>query len=53
MIVIKIVGKTYKKDELQRNSVIIRKWFATQCINKKELNQKYHTISDNDAIEEE
>ena len=51
MIVVKIVGKTYKKDELQTNSIIVRKWFATQCINKKEFNQKYHVISEDDAIE--
>ena len=52
MIVVKIIGKTYKKEELQENSVKIRKWFALQCLNKQEFKQKYYEISDNDEIEQ-
>ena len=52
MIIVKIVGKIYKKEELQENSVKIRKWFALQCMNKQELNQKYYEISDVEKLEQ-
>ena len=52
MIVVKLVDKCYKKDEIQMNSVKIRKWFAIQCINNKCFENKYYEISENDEIEE-
>ena len=51
MIVVKLVGKCYKKDEIQMNSVKVRKWFAIQCINNKCFENKYYEISENDEIE--
>lgn len=51
MIVVKLVGKNYKKEEIQMNSIKVRKWFAIQCINNKKFENKYYEISENDEIE--
>ena len=51
MIVVKLVGEKYDKGKLQENSIRIRKWFAIQCIEKKNLDLKYYEISENDDID--
>ena len=51
MIIVKIIGKKYSKEELQENSKLIRKWFVIQCKMKKDLSEKYYNISENDDIE--
>ena len=53
MIIVKIIGKQYNKNELQENSVKIRKWFAIQCMNNKVFNDKYYEFSENDDIEKQ
>ena len=53
MIVVKIIGKQYKKEELQENSVLIRKWFVIQCKKKKEFSEKYYDIYENNDIEKQ
>ena len=51
MIIVKIIGKQYRKDELQENSMLIRKWFVVQCKMKKEFSEKHYDISENNDIE--
>jgi len=51
MIVVKLVGKSYKKDEIQMNSIKVRKWFAIQCIKNMSFENKYYEISEKDEIE--
>ena len=51
MIVVKIIGKRYSKEELQENSILIRKWFVIRCRTKKEFSEKYYNISENNDIE--
>ena len=53
MIVVKIIGKQYKKEELQENSVLIRKWFVIQCKKKKEFSEKHYDIYENNDIEKQ
>ena len=53
MIVVKIQGKLYKPDEIERNSKIVRKWFILKQINKEEIIGKYHTIENCTKIEEQ
>ena len=51
MIVIKIQGKSYDPNEIERNSKIIRKWFVLKQLNKEEIIGKYHTIENCTEIE--
>ena len=51
MIVVKLVGKKYNEEELQENSIIIRKWFILQCRKKKKFSEKYYDILENNDIE--
>ena len=51
MKVIKILGVKYDKNELNANSIIIRKWLICNQIEKKEIPGKYHTISDTNLVE--
>ena len=51
MIVVKLVGKEYRKDEIQKNSIRVRKWFAIQCIKNMSFENKYYEIPENEEIE--
>ena len=50
MIVIKLIGKTYNKNEIQENSVMVRKWFALQCMANRKFDLKYYEIEENNDI---
>ena len=51
MKVIKILGKKYEKNELEANSVIIRKWLACKQMEKVEIHGKYHVIENVEVVE--
>ena len=53
MLIVKLVGKKYDKEELQENSIKVRKWFAIKCIQKETLDKKHYEISENDNIEKQ
>lgn len=53
MLVIKILGKQYDKNELQENSIIIRKWFAIRCIEKLTFTDKYYEIKEINKVEKQ
>ena len=51
MIVVKIKGKSYKKEERESNSKIIRKWFINGCIENKAFSEKYYCIENVEEVE--
>ena len=51
MKVIKLVGKEYRKDEVAKNALIVKKWFVIQQIGKKDMSNKYHNISVPENVE--
>lgn len=51
MKVVKLVGKSYNKNELEENSKIVRKWLVIKQLKKEELIGKYHVIEDCNEIE--
>ena len=53
MIVVKLIGKKYNENEIQENSVKIRKWFILQCRAKKTFSEKYYAIPENNNIEKQ
>ena len=53
MLVIKIAGKKYLKEELEENSKIVRKWFAVKCMEKFTFADKYYCIENIEAVEKE
>ena len=53
MLIVKIVGKKYSKEELQENSIIIRKWFAVRCIENITFDEKYYEINEVSQLEQQ
>ena len=53
MKVIKIVGLSYKSDEVEKNSVIVRKWLIVNQIKDTPIPGKYHRIENVRAVENE
>ena len=51
MLVVKILGKRYDKNELEQNSIIVRKWFICKQLEKEEIVGKHHVITDIPEVE--
>ena len=53
MKVIKIVGLSYNRDEVEKNSIIIRKWLIINQLKDTPIPGKYHRIESVRAVENE
>ena len=53
MKVVKIKGKVYQKNEVEKNAKIVKKWFVIQQLNKSTLEEKYYCIEDIEKLEKE
>ena len=53
MKVIKIIGKKYRKEEVEENALIVKKWYIIQQIKKNDLQGKYHEIKNVEENESE
>ena len=53
MKVVKIVGKSYDKDEVEQNAKIVKKWFVIQQVKNCTFKEKYYRIERVEDIENE
>ena len=53
MKIIKIVGIKYNSEEVEKNSVIVRKWLIINQLKNVPIPEKYHSIQCVQAVENE